>query len=389
MKKFSPLIALTLLAGFVTLCALKASAQDEKQAQIERDTYAACWDKGKDESKCIQLCTEVVEKYPGSVYAKNCKTKLDNKKTADLWQKFQNGLKSYYDAPDIGKLEQFFATCEEFLKVQPGQQTVIGHMALAGADGAMGGVGYKSLDMVKGYAEAALKAVEPAAPPQGYEKQEWESLRELVLARVNQYLGWQLIVPIKGDQNLALDYLAKAIQVKSKDVIGWKDPYNYYLRAIVYNNQYMEARKPYDAMTDEQKVSDAGKEILKKIIDLLDTKLIPEYARVLATATSKETKPYADEVKPTFDGLWDYRTGAKDQAADYIKNYVDDPTIASVSIPAKPVDQSSLNAPAATTTVPGAVKLQSTKPAGATGANGNGAKSTPAKGRAKSKSKKP
>jgi hypothetical protein len=385
MKKFSPLIALTLLAGCVTLCTLKANAQNA-QAQVERDTYAACWDKDKDESKCIQLCTEVLEKYPGSVYAKNCKARLDNKKIADLSQKFQNGLKGYYDAPDVGRLEALFANGEEFLKAQSGQQYVIGQVALAGADGAMGGVNYKNTDKVNGYAEAALKAFEPAAAPQGWEKQDWDSLREIVFAKMNQYLGWQLIVATKGDQNLALDYLAKAIQVKSKDVIGWKDPYNYYLRAIVYNNQYTEERKPYDAMTDEQKVSDEGKEILKKVTNLLDAKLIPEYARVLATAASKETKPYADEVKPTFDNLWDYRTGAKDKAADYIKNYVDDPSIPSVPIPAKPVDQSSLNAPTATT-APGAVKLQSTKPAAAA-ANSNGAKSTPAKGKAKPKSKK-
>ena len=135
MKKFSPLIALTLLAGCFSLSTLRANAQDEKKAQIERDTYAACWDKGKDESKCIQLCTEVVEKYPDSVYAKNCKTKLDNKKIADLSQKFQNGLKAYYDAPDVGRLEALFANGEEFLKAQSGQQYVIGQMALAGADG--------------------------------------------------------------------------------------------------------------------------------------------------------------------------------------------------------------------------------------------------------------
>ncbi|MGH9752580.1 MAG: hypothetical protein ACREA2_07335 [Blastocatellia bacterium] len=391
MKKFSPLIALTLLVGCLALFPLRSNAQDA-QANHDRETYTACWDKEKkDESKCIPLCTELVEKYPGSPYFKNCKSRLDNKKIADLSQKFQNALKDYYDAPDGAKLEQLFTSGEEFLRSQSGQQYVIGQTALAGADGAMGGVGYKNLDKVKGYAETALKAFEPAAPPQGWEKKDWESLREIVQAKVNQYLGWQLIIPTKGDQNLALDYLAKAIQVKGKDGVGWKDPYNYVLRTIVYNNQYMEARKPYDAMTDPDKVSDAGKESLKKVNEVLDTKLIPEYARVLATATSKETKPYSDEVKPTFDTLWEYRTGAKDKAADYIKNYVDDPTIATVPIPAKPADTSSLSAPAPTTG-PANVKMQAGKPAGAPGgkspANSNGAKSAPAKGKTKPKSRR-
>jgi hypothetical protein len=142
-------------------------------------------------------------------------------------------------------------------------------------------------------------------------------------------------------------------------------------------------------MTDEQKLSDAGKEVLKKITDLLDTKLIPEYARILATATSKETKPYADDVRPIFDSYWDNRTGAKEKAADYIKNYVDDPTIPSVPIPAKPVDASSLNAPAPAT---GAnIKMQAGKPGvapgGKTQANGNGAKSTTTKPKPKPRPK--
>jgi hypothetical protein len=388
MKKFSPLIALTLLAGCLALSTLSANAQTA-QDNHDRETYAACWDKDKrDETKCIPLCTELVEKYPSSPYFKNCKSRLDNKKIADLTQKFQNALKGYYDAPDVGRLEQIFTGGEDFLKAQSGQQYVIGHMALAGADGAMGGVGYKNLDKVKGFSETALKAFEPAAPPQGWEKPEWESLRVLVQAKMYQFLGWQLIIPSKGDQNLALDYLAKAIQVKGNG-IGWKDPYNYVLRTIIYNNQYVETKKQYDALTPEEKVGESGKAILKKVNELLDTRLIPEYARVLATATSKETKPYSDEVRPTFDSFWDYRTGAKDKAADYIKNYADDPTIDTVPVPAKPEDTSGL--PAAPTTGPANIKLQSTKPAAAPGgktpANGNGAKSTTTKGKPKPRPK--
>jgi hypothetical protein len=127
-------------------------------------------------------------------------------------------------------------------------------------------------------------------------------------------------------------------------------------------------------MTDEQKVSDSGKETLKKINEVLDTKLIPEYARVLATAASPEGKPIYDAAKPQFDVLWKFRTDAPDKAADYIKNYVNDPTIANVPVPAKPEDASSLNAPAAPAAAPGAVKLQAGGPAMTPASNG--AKST-------------
>jgi hypothetical protein len=391
MKNFSPLIALTLLAGCLTLSTLKASAQDDKQGAFEREWYDTCYQK-KDVEKCYQLSKELVEKYPkSSTYAENAGKRIKAYDQTKALEKFQAALNAFYTPPQsIAKLEQLFASGDEYLRLQPGQQFVIGQVARAGAFSAMGELAYKNLDKVKGYAETALKTFEPAAPPEAWKKEEWEPLREIVQAQMNQFLGWQLIVPAKGDENLALEYLAKATQVKSKDAVGWRDPYNYVLRTIIYNNQYSELRKPYDVMTDEQKVSDAGKEALKKVNDLLDNKLIPEYARVLATATSKETQTYSEQVKPTFDTLWDYRTGAKEKAAEYIKNYVDDPTITSIPIPAK-ADSSALATPAPTT-APGPVKLQSTKAAGVNGAKapapGNGGKSAPAKGKPKPKSRK-
>src|SRR5262249_54166169 len=116
--------------------------------------------------------------------------------------------------------------------------------------------------------------------------------------------------------------------------------------------------------------------------------------RVMATATSEETKPYYDDAKPTFDNYWEYRTGAKEKAADYIKSYVADPTIPSIPIPAKPADTTDLNAPGPAV-VPGAVKLQGAKtaipPGGKTSttSNGsNGSKSAPAKGKTKPKPRK-
>jgi hypothetical protein len=390
MKKFSPLIALTLLACCVALSPLNAYAQDDKQTEFERIWYNTCYEKKPpDVEKCYQQSKELVEKYSTkSTYADNAKARIKGYERNKALEKFQAALNAFFTPPqNVAKLDQLFAAGEEYLQIQPGQQFVIGQMARAGAFSAMGEVAYKNLDKVKSYAETALKTFEPAAPPEGWKKEEWEPLREIVTAQMNQFLGWQLITVTKGDAAQALEYLAKAIQVKSKDAIGWKDPYNYILRSMVYNDQYIEARKPYDAMTDEQKVSDAGKEVLKKITDLLDTKLIPEYARVLATATSKETKPYYDEVKPAFDTYWDNRTGAKDKAADYIKNYVDDPTIASVPIPAKPADASSLSTPAPTT-VPGNVKLQAGAPGAKAQTNGNGAKSAPTKGKTKPKSRR-
>ncbi len=383
MKSFSLLIALTLLAGSNLLSPSTAYAQDDKQGEFERVWHETCYAK-KDVEKCYQLSKELVDKFAKSTYVthaeKNIKTYEKNK----TLERFQAALTAYSNAPDPAKLDQLFAVSEECIKgdkLEPAlKQYALGRAALAAANGAMGEF-YKNLDKVKGYAENALKAFEPAAAPEGWKKEEWEPLREVLLAQMNQYLGWHFIMGTKSDPNLGLDYLNKAIQVKGKEGAGWKDPNNYYLRSNAYSNLYTELKKPYDAMTDEQKLSEEGKELRKKLNEYLDTKLIPEYARLLATATRPETKALFDVIKPNFDAYWEYRTGAKDKAADYIKNYVADPTIATVPIPVKPEDTSDLNAPNAPTTGPANVKLSTSGAPAAQGkgANSNGVKPKPAK----------
>jgi hypothetical protein len=371
------LITLISLAGLTALAPLTANAQDEAMAEFERGWYDTCFQKKPtDVEKCYQQSKELVDKYPKSTYFGHAKGRIKAYEQNKAWEKFQAALTAFYAPPQsAAKLEQLFAAGDEYLLLQPGQQFVIGQVARAGAFSAMGEIAYKNLDKIKSYAETALKTFEPAAPPEGWKKEDWDQLREIVQAQMNQFLGWQLIVPAKGDQELALEYLAKALEVKGKEGAGWKDPYNYYLRTQIYNTQYIEVRKPYDAMTDEQKVSDAGKEALKKVNDLLDNKLIPEYARVLATATGPNGQALYNAVKSDFDVLWKFRTDAPDKAAEYIKNYAADPTIANVPIPAKPEDASSLNAPAApAATTAGAVKLQAGDPS--ITPSSNGAKST-------------
>lgn len=389
MKKSNLLIALTMLAGSIVLSPSTANAQDEKQAELERNWYDTCYIKKPiDEDKCYQLSKELAEKYPTSNYIKNAKGKVDAYEKGKAWEKawarFETSLKAYEGAPDANKLEQLFSASEDVLKIQPDHQYVIGRMALAGANGALGQI-YKNFDKVKRYGEQALKAFEPAKAPEGWQQSDWDTLREIVMAQINQYLGFQLI-ETKGDQEQALGYLAKAIQVRGKDV-GWKDPNNYLLRSGVYSNQYIALRAEYDKLTNEEKIADAGKEILKKVSELLDTRLIPEYARVLATATKPGAKGIYDVVKPQFDQFWKYRTDAPDKAADYIKSYANDPTIAAVPIPVKAETTDNLNAPAAPTVSASNIKLAGPaavaagpggKGAAANGKNGKNSKNSKA-----------
>ncbi len=395
MKKFSLLIALTLLAGGFMLSPSTTYAQDDKQTEFERDWYPKCYGAEKNEDKCYQLSKELVAKYPTSQYRKNADSIIKTKDLNTAWQKFNAALEAFYkQSPlDPAKLESLFAVGDAFLQVEPDQQSpfhlfALGQMGLAGHRAAIQRA-YQNLDKVKGYIERSMKAFESAQPAQKTRK-DFDTyvapLKDLVMANGYQFLGYQL-TETNGDQEQALNYLTKAIQVKGREGAGWKDPNNYWLRSTIYSTQYSELRKPYDAMTDEEKVSDAGKEVLKKVNELIDTKLIPEYARVLATATSQAAKPFYDVAKPEFDKLWEFRTGDIDKAADYIKNYITDPTIASLPIPAKPDDSSAL-APTAPTAGGAKVNLSGAGAGATPGANTKGAtngngKSKPANGKSK------
>lgn len=390
MKKFSLLIAVALFVSAIAFSPVKA--QDD-QATFERTWYATCYTE-KNEEKCYQQSKELLAKYPQSTYGKNAQGKVTlyetTKAQTQVNDKFQAALKAYYAAPDAAKLEQLFTAGDEFLKVVPGNQYVIGQVALAGAHGSLGQI-YKNYDKVKGYGMQALQAFEATAAPEGWEAAAWNDLRTIVQAQINQFLGYALI-ETKGDKEQAIAYLTKATMVKGKDSIGWKDPNNYWLRAGIYQEEYSALRKQYDSLpTDEEKNGEKGKALLKQVSEVIDTKLIPDYARVIATATKPEAKSLLDAAKPSFDSYWKYRTNAPEKSAEYVKAFSADPTVASPAIPVKADDSASstLEAPAGTAQkatmvmggAPGGAPGTATKAAPAASGKAAPAKKAPAKGK--------
>jgi len=214
---------------------------------------------------------------------------------------------------------------------------------------------YKNLERLKTYAERSLQAFETLNPPEQYQKGYTEynlfNLRDETLANMNQYLGYYL-TETKGDQpeaqDQALAYVDKAIQIRSKDskeLFGWKDPNNYSLRSYIYSKRYMELRKKHDALTDEQKTGDTGKELVNQINQLLDTKMIPEFARVIATATDPAFKDMMNEATGEFNKFWKFRVDDPSKAPAYLKSFEADPTIEGPPVPAKADDGTGAAAP--------------------------------------------
>jgi hypothetical protein len=402
MKMSSFLFAFVMFAGMLVLSSTTANAQADKEAEkveFERKWYETCYTK-KDNEQCYQLSKELLEKYPTTQYRDNATKNVKNYELNKSWEKFNAALRNFYNNPpqDAAKLESLFAAGDEFMKVEPDQQNpfhlfVAGQLALGGRIAALSQT-YKNLDRVKGYAERALKLFETASAPEKFKKEYADyvdPLRDLVKANMNQFLGYHL-VETKGDQNQAIAYLTKATQVKGKDGVGWKDPNNYWLRANIYSKQYEELRKKYDALPDDQKTGDAGKELLKQVNGLLDSKLIPDYARVLVTANDPGSKGLKDAATELFNAFWKFRVDDVSKSQTFIKAFEADPTVAAPPVPAK-AETTDIGAPAAPVTSGTNTKLSTGSATMAPGSatkgttNGTKANGTKTNGKAPAKGK--
>lgn len=302
--------------------------KSEMQTKVEVLFYDACYVK-KNEPVCCQLAVELIGRFPNTIYGREARKRTRDCTLTSAWDIFQTALKAYYASPDSAKLEKLFSTGEAFLRLSPDYPYVVAQIALAGHFAAIGEI-YRDREKVKTYAEKALKVFEPVRSPsiEIMTQQQWDQWRNIVFASLNQYLGWYFWQ--KGTaaaEEQALSFLAKAIQVKTQNGMGWRDPTNYWLRSTIYNNEYTRLGKQYAALTAEQKESAAGKALLSQLNQSID-KLIVEYARVIAVANQPQYKPYRDAARESLQALWKHRHGSLAGMEELIKRYEKDPSAA-------------------------------------------------------------
>src|SRR5215475_4847426 len=129
MKKYSPLLALTLLAGCLTFSPSRANAQDAQNAQnaqdekkdaFEREWYDTCYQKKPiDGEKCYQQSKELLDKFPSSKYRPNAEKNIKSYDRNKSSEKFQAAVDAYYKPPqDAAKLEAIFAAAKGYLNVK-------------------------------------------------------------------------------------------------------------------------------------------------------------------------------------------------------------------------------------------------------------------------------
>src|SRR5215475_8368310 len=371
MKNFILITTLAMLTGTIVLEPLNARAQstpaqnapsqDPKQIEFLQIWHGACSkNDAENAEKCCQLSKELIDKYPGAEkqFIDFAKRVIDRCALNKARQKFANALEAFYaSSPEESKLDALFTAGDDYLKIDKDPQSaaylfIVAQQPLAGQRAVVEGA-YKNLDRVKTYAERSLQAFETLNPPEKYKKGYTEynlfNLRDETLANMNHYLGYYLTetkVDQPEAQDRALAYVNKSIQVKGKDskaLFGWKDSNNYSLRRYIYTKQYTELRKKYDALKDDK--DNTGKELIKQINQLLDTKMIPELARIIATATDPALKDMMNDAVGEFNNFWKFRVDDPSKAPAYLKSFEADPTIQGPPVPAKADDGTGAAAP--------------------------------------------
>jgi hypothetical protein len=372
MKNFYLITALAMLTFVLTPDAQAQStpaqqpqaAPDQKEVEFVQSWYDACIGKKPiDNEKCNQLSQELITKYPNhseKKYIEFANRKIAEYKFAKVSEKFNTALKDYVSQKaDAAKLDTLLTAGDDFLELEKDPQSpnhlfVVAQQALATHRGVLEEV-YTNYDRVKVYAERALKNFETLSPPEKYKKEYSDlnlaSLRDLVQANMNQTLG--LIMTLTSPdapeaQAQALAYFDKSLKVRSQDnkEIGWKDVNTYQFRRNIYTKQYLELRKKYDALTDEEKLGETGKGLIKQVNEHLDKKLIPEEARLIAVAVNRpDLSELKTETLDEFNNFWKFRVDDSAKAPAYLKAFEADPTVEGPPVPAKAEDATGAAAP--------------------------------------------
>jgi uncharacterized caspase-like protein len=311
------------------------------RAELERAFYAACYEQ-KNVALCCQLSRELVTKFSSSGYTPAAANKVRQCEINASWEQFKEALREYYSGPNPSRLEKLFATGEAVLRVQPDYPYVVAQIMIAGTGAVLSELHYdrvkvysavlaeiyRARERVKVYVERALKLFESNAKPSDEEQlKQLNQFRADVLALGYQYLGYYYSLSnAAGAREQALAYLNKAVQIKDKPALGLRDPLNYYLRANIRNAEYLKLSNEYKALSDEEKVAEAGAALLQKINAVVDL-LIADYARIVALADNPANKALRDFARESLTSLWKYRhNGSLAGMEEAIKRYAADPS---------------------------------------------------------------
>lgn len=277
------------------------------QQNAEQDFYRACY-VGPHSPTCCVTAEALFKAFPTSSYAPYATKQAHLCALTERWEKFQAALRQHYSqVPTAESVEAIFAAGEAFLQLEPNYPEAVAPMTLAGTAASYGEF-YRDRDRVKGYVERALQLfAAPTTPNREHMTQDrWAQFRELIQAYGNQYLGFYYhLSENPREQDLALDYLQKATQIKARAGTGWRDPNTYWFRSVIYLKRFEQARQQFAALPANQQAGSTGW-TLQTQINLLADQLIADYARAVAVARA-EHRAFQEKTRQQLEKFWKLR----------------------------------------------------------------------------------
>ncbi|MCS6816523.1 MAG: hypothetical protein NZ746_03980 [Blastocatellia bacterium] len=197
------------------------------------------------------------------------------------------------------RFEKAFNVGREVLSADPNNFSILYVLALAAATASKGRDTRFDADGLT-YATRALELASAGNAPPGFAPQIWEQQKNKVLGALHQAAG--LFLYNKADYDPAIEHLKKSAELDPSDPVTF-----YLIGEALKLGKYAKLRENYDKLTPEEKVAEAGKQLLQQVDEVVD-QMIEMYARTVAISeTNASFQALNQEARKLLESFYRYR----------------------------------------------------------------------------------
>jgi tetratricopeptide (TPR) repeat protein len=277
------LLCVLLVAGAGRIAARAQAPAQPQYTREEAEAYNALYEAfrtGKLE-EAVQAGEAFLAKFPNSVLAPRAKPIL---------------VLVY---AQTNRFEKAFEMGREVLSADPNNFSILYVLALAAATASKGRDTRFDADGLT-YATRALELAASGNSPPGVAPQMWEQQKSKALGSLHQAAG--LFLYNKADYDPAIEHLKKAAELDPSDPVTF-----YLIGEALKLGKYAKLRESYDKLTPEEKVADAGKQLLQQVDAVVD-EMIEMYARTVAISEANASfQALNQEARKLLESFYRYR----------------------------------------------------------------------------------
>lgn len=211
-------------------------------------------------------------------------------------------------------LEKAFSLGRDVLSADPNNFGILYMLAVAAATASKGRDTRFDADGLT-YALKALELAASGNSPPGFSPEAWQQQKAKVLGALHQAAG--LFLFNKAEYDSAIEHLRKAAEWDASDPVTF-----YLIGESLKLGKYAKLRESYDKLAPEEKVAEAGKELLRQVDEVVD-QMIEMYARTVAISEADTNlQMLHQEARKILENFYRYRHNDTTEGLDeLIKKY--------------------------------------------------------------------